>query len=364
MGRYLLLLVFPQPLICDYNFNYIPITNMGDPAVFISLLVHAGMLGFAVWKMKKMPIVSYAILFYLINMALYSNIVFTIGAGMGERFLYIGSFGFCLGVAYLLTKFLGGGLKPEEKPKDMATFFSGNIAVWAILIPIMGLAGYQTLTRNAEWENSNTLYHADIKKAPESARLNGYLGTEVLRLGKEETDSLKRMEYFKESIEIYSRTIGIMPDYTEAKGQLGLSYYRIGNVPESAKWYEEAIKDKNCKGSIYSNYGNLYFEDAQLKRRSGDEQAYAFAMNKAKELFTQSIQREPDYTDGYMNLGSTYGMLGDHANAARYLEQATEYAKVEQLSGIYNNLSLAYTNMGQATKAAEAKRKAQEYAGN
>jgi hypothetical protein len=173
LGKYLLLLLVPYPLICDYNYNHIPITDLSDWRVWLSVFVHLGLLAFAILNLKKKHFISYAILFYLISMALYSNLVLVIGAGMGDRFLYISSLGFCLAVAWLLAKFLGGGEREESNPQDFGSLLNGRIPLVGIVTVILLVFGYMTTDRNADWKNSFSLYLADIKKAPESARLNG-----------------------------------------------------------------------------------------------------------------------------------------------------------------------------------------------
>lgn len=363
MGKYLALLVFPNPLICDYNFDYIPITNFSNPFVFVALLAHLGLLAYALMNIKQKKFLSYAILFYLVNMALYSNLVIVIGAGLGERFLYISSFGFCLAVAYFLAKYLGGGTKLEEQPKDFAAMFSNKTILLSVTGVILVLASFQTISRNSDWYNSYTLYKADIGKAPESARLNGYIGTEYLKLGKEEKDPAKQKEYYNKAKEVYTRAVTIHPTYTEALGQLGLSYFRLGNYGEASKWYDKAIKDPGCKGSIYSNYGWLYFNEALAKQKAGDQQNFQYMINKAKEMYTESLKREPNFSDGYMNLGSTYGVMGNHALAIKNFETALKYAKDEQKSGIYGNLAKAYQNQGRLEDAQKAQENALIYRG-
>lgn len=361
MGKYLLLLIFPNPLICDYNYNYIPITDLSNPLVFLSLLAHVGLLVFALMTLKTKKFLSYAILFYLANMFLYSNLVLVIGAGLGERFLYISSFGFCLAVAYFLAKYLGGGTTLEENPKDMASMMSNKTPLLAVTGIVLVLAAYQTITRNADWFNSYSLYKSDIEKAPESARLNGYIGTEYLKLGKKEQDPAKQKEYYDKAVEVYSRAVEIHPEYTEAIGQLGLSHFRRGELAEASKWYEKAILDPGCKGSIYSNYGSMFFNEALAKQQAGDQANFEIMINKAKEMYEKAQQREPNYSDGYMNLGSTYGVMGQHTLAAQNLEKALEYAKEEQLSTIYGNLVNAYTYLGRTDDAKRAQENQLKY---
>jgi protein O-GlcNAc transferase len=220
------------------------------------------------------------------------------------------------------------------------------------------------MTRNSDWFNSYSLYQSDIQKAPESARLNGYIGTEYLKEGKKTQDLAEQKEYYNKAVEVYSRAVEIHPDYTEAIGQLGISYYRLGELQEASKWYENAIARDGCKGSIYSNYGTMFFNDAMKKQQAGDQAGFELMIGKAKEMYEKAKAREPNYSDGYMNLGSTYGVMGQHALAAESLEKALEYAKEEQRSTIYGNLVNAYNALGRTADAKRAQENQLKYKNN
>ncbi len=106
------------------------------------------------------------------TIALFSNILFLIGAAMGERFLFFPSVGFCLVVAVAVEKWL-------SKPGATVSQVFENPKALAV-IAVIGLA-YIVLTvrRNAEWVDNYTLYKSDVEKAPNGAKLNYFTGYEL-----------------------------------------------------------------------------------------------------------------------------------------------------------------------------------------
>ncbi len=355
MGKYLLLLLFPYPLICDYNYNYIPVTNAMDWRVILSVILHVGMLAYALMNFKKKTLLSFAILFYLVNMALYCNLFIVIGAGMGERFLFISSFGFCLALAYGLSYFLGGVEQTENT--ELNDFFSKKPALIGILAVVTLVFSYLTFDRNRDWYDSYSLYEADLPKAPTSSRLHGYMGTEFMKRGKDATDETVKNEYYDKAIEVYKKAVEIHPGYTEAIGQLGLGYFRKNDRATAAQYYERAIQDPQCKGSIYSNYGTMHFMEYQRLYSEGRVNEARERLNVAKELFEKGVKRQANYSDGWMNLGSTYGSLGNHAKAIECFKTALTYDPVNKAQLNYF-IGTAYKNLGQSQKSREFIQKA------
>jgi hypothetical protein len=67
-----------------------------NPLVWVSIIIQLGLLLYAFLKVKKKHVLSFAILFFFLAMAPVANILLLIGSNLGERFLYIPSFGFCV----------------------------------------------------------------------------------------------------------------------------------------------------------------------------------------------------------------------------------------------------------------------------
>ena len=103
--NYLKLLIFPHPLSADYSYNQIPYKDFSHPLVWLSLIVHLGLIaGFFYFLKKRNNILAFGIAFYLLNLLMICNLVFDIGATMGERLIYHASVVLVICVAYLLYK--------------------------------------------------------------------------------------------------------------------------------------------------------------------------------------------------------------------------------------------------------------------
>src|SRR5205823_12823398 len=87
-------------------FPYLNWSSLGAIAgalVYIALIIY-GVIGLikAIQKKEK-NIIAYGILIYLGTFILFSNLFFTIGTFMNERFMYMPSLGFAIIVGYLIS---------------------------------------------------------------------------------------------------------------------------------------------------------------------------------------------------------------------------------------------------------------------
>src|SRR5205807_1867118 len=110
---------------------------------------------------RQRDVYALGILFFLITLALFSNIVFLVGATMAERFLFFPSVGFCLVVAQLMRRLWGGdnGVVPDQK-------------LYLILVPVALVWAGLTIQRNSQWKDAYTLYKTDLERTPNNYRLS------------------------------------------------------------------------------------------------------------------------------------------------------------------------------------------------
>ena len=160
---YFKLLIFPHPLTHDYFYNQIPYVDFSDLRVILSLIINAALIFYAIKGIKKKALPSFAILFYFITFSIASNVFFTIGALMNERFIYMCSLGFSILLAWLL-------LHAKNRFKLSNGIFFGAF------ILILGLYSAQTVARNFDWQDDYTICIKDAWKSPNSAKNNAALG--------------------------------------------------------------------------------------------------------------------------------------------------------------------------------------------
>lgn len=338
---YLKKLVFPHPLGFYYGFNMIPVTGLANPLVWASFIFHLGIFAFAIWKIREKHLLSFAILFYLINISPFSNLLSMPTGIVADRFLYIASLGFAIALVFGIFRIFGKALPgPEVPQKAMAYVLLISVA---IAIP----ATAKTIIRNRDWKDELTLFAADMPYLENSAKANFIYATnlrssvvERLKSGVPADRVMKDAEicirHFRQATKVY-------PAYADAWNNLGESYLLILNMPDSAIQYFEKATEHNPEfAAAFYNLGytyqamnqpeeaTRYYEKAlellpyEIKTMSNLARAYhdAGETEKAIALNHDIITLEPGLDLPYINLG-TYAMRrGETEQALSYFEQA------------------------------------------
>ena len=339
LGLYIKLLFFPHPLSYDYSFNEIPLVSMGNIFSIASILFYCSIgtyAAFVLWKTfrknskdeKRTPgdsIIAFGILFFLITIFLFSNLVLIIGTSMGDRLMYFPSLGFCIVVSVLLIRLLKIVQLGELK---ISSFVKPNFI--PILI-IIALFSFKTYSRNPDWKDNLTLYSHDINLVPGSVKAHYYLGLELIKVVADaETNAEKKNKIYEEGIAELEKAIRILPSFSGAYTQMGVAYYRMKNYEKAIENYNKTIELKQGDAITMNNIGSIYFEWGK----------YA----EAKEKFQQALQIDPRFTDAYMNLGSVLGTLKDYNGAISNFQNAIHYAPDNARA--YYFIGLTYQNMG------------------
>lgn len=234
--RYLKLLFYPTPLSSDYSYSTIPVVNFSSSAVWASVILHISMIVAAIILFFKRNILSFAIVFYLLHLLLISNLIFNVGATMGERMVYHSSFGFAIIMAVLITRLLQK-ISSEQTRKTIAVFFGFIVVIWC---------GAKTIERNAEWKNDQTLFIADAQTVPNSALVNGNAGKAYIDLSEKPENKAQETDLIKKGIYHLSRAVGIHNKYVNGYLNLGVAYFKL-------KEYDKAKQNWDRAKEIYPN---------------------------------------------------------------------------------------------------------------
>lgn len=331
LGKYLWTLVFPHPLSSDFGYNQIPFANWGDWRVLLSLALWVGMGVFALIRLKNKDLWSFAILFFLINFSIFTNLLVTIGTSYGDRLLYSASPGFTLALALLLLRIFK--INEKEKLAILSGLFQ-NKGLLAAAGLILLLYSAKTFSRNFDWKDSFALYQADIETSPNSAKLNFHYGLELIQKGLKADSEQAKKQYFDKGKASFEKAISINPSYHDAYGQLGLCYYREKDYEKALENYDLALKYKPNFPLVYSNMGIIFFENGDLVR--------------AKEVYEKAVGLDPRMVDALRNLGAVNAMQKNFSEAIKWFSQALEYAPDDPTINFY--LGSAYQDSGQNEK--------------
>lgn len=305
-ARYLVLLVFPVRLSCDYGF-----AHLSSPTKLVNALWAAGgviaVLGglwLAISSIKKKGRYFMAIFIFAATYFIVSNLILVINTPMAERLIYLPSWGFCL----LLGLILEDIFIPDRDGKILR---SRLIALWLVLITVLALYSLRTWTRNRDWKDQSSLMYSASRVCSNSARVQYNLG-----LAYEERGELDKAVFH------YQRAVAIIPLHPNFHLGLGNVYGKQGLRELRAAEYREAIRVAPEKVDGYYNLGMVYAEmmiwqkSVEAFRRAGeinpgDPRIFnklgiscyrAGKEAEAIKAFRQALIVNPDFRDARINL--------------------------------------------------------------
>ncbi|HMG83937.1 MAG TPA: hypothetical protein VK559_12930 [Ferruginibacter sp.] len=305
LDRYLWLLIHPTVLSSDYSYNTIPYADFGDIAVWVSLFILIGMIVATIILFRKRSILSFALAFYLLHLFLVSNLMFDLGATMGERLVYHSSFGFFLivaiGINYLLEKI-------NQPMVRQAVLVVGCLA-------LVFWCAAKDIERNAQWKNNGTLFLADVNAVPNSALSNGNAGQTLVDSAILITDSLKKVETLNHAIVYLKKAITIHTKYVNGYLNLGYAYYLLNDYDiAKANWdTAKAIFPTNpFLGPYYANLGVSYSNLGIKQLKSANPELGVISFEKAVEC-------SPTNVNFLNNLGMGYYYIDHEPEKAKQI---------------------------------------------
>jgi len=284
--KYLGLLFWPHPLAADYSYHQIPYRSFSDPEVWAAILVYVALVGWAAILIRRRHWLGFALAYYLVPLLLVSNLLVDIGATMGERLAYQSSFGFALVLAFAAERRLG------------------RAALVTLGVLLLALGGYQTVRRNADWKNDDTLFLRDVTVVPDAAMANSNAGRAHIVLSESAATPEARDHELEQALRLLNHAIELHPGFVDAYFNLASLYERLGR-----------------------------FDDMEA------------SWSKARELFPghpNFAAYDPVFAGAFANLGEQALAAGDAATARAHLEKALRYQA---------NLPAVWLSLGQACLA-------------
>ncbi|MBC7552501.1 MAG: tetratricopeptide repeat protein [Taibaiella sp.] len=301
--NYVRLLFLPHPLAADYTYNQIPYTSFSDVRVWLSLLIHGGMVAGIFYYMKTRNVLGFAFAFYLAFLALVSNVFVNIGAPMGERLIYHSSVGFAIIIAYLLAKAV-------ERMNNTA---AAKGAVGVLLTVLVVLCGFKTIDRNGDWQSNSTLFTKDVVTVPNSVIANVNAGLAYLDSSNTAAEP-QRTNYIKRSINYLDKALAINPHFIVAYLNRGTAYLKLGDR-------ERALADCDTVVKYYPVHPSLPYLASPLSNYYNAEGVRLSGENRLAEAvtaFRKATGATPGDANVMYNLGFAYlknGQVAEGKNA-------------------------------------------------
>ncbi len=423
LGWYLKLLLIPYPMSFYYGYDTIPIVNWANPWVWASLIFYLGIVVVALKKLKKKRLLSFIILYFIITISPFANIVKPVPGIVADRFMFFPSLAFAMVVIYLLFLLFGIKIRKTEEKPAVKKLILVSLFVFVILLPYGKITHY----RNHVWRTHYSLYREDINHLRNSVKANDLFATECVtrvnrelakpvdpyafvkslldtamahyqlavkldpthysswnnmgaiyskihgnqaliryrsyaRRGKMEKAKLERKNarrYFGLAIRDFKKAIAIKPDFSSAYYNMAYAW-ELQNVYDSAiRYYKRVLQFDTTDVQVRSRLANAYFRNNQP-----DSARY-------ENILITQIDPSSDFP--YINMGNYYYMYGDTVNAIKQYEKALEvgsnWAAAKMLSDYYSKkgnekLSAYYQRKmyeAEKIKQSKAKKDAKQY---
>jgi protein O-mannosyl-transferase len=329
-GYYLRFLLFPYPLICDYSYNSIPFAHFSDAPVLLSMATYGFLIIFSAWRLikKRKDPYAFAVLFFLINIAMYTNIPFLLA--MGERFTFFSSVGFCLVGALLIVGFAG------RQTSALSCLKSWKALI--VLIPLLLVYTAITVSRNRDWESNYILFKTDAAKAPQNARLRYFLGYELVKtmVPKEKDPAMQRqmnedaIDYFKQAIQIY-------PEFADAYANAGFVFFNLGGYDSAAYYDQAALRLRPQFADVWINLAQAFFTTRDFRR--------------GIVVCRQAMEAVPRDARLYANISAGFGSIAVYDSTIYYAKAGI--AINPEINELYQNIAFSYKITGQPDSAAK-----------
>ncbi|ABW68223.1 tetratricopeptide repeat protein [Desulfosudis oleivorans] len=303
---YLSLLFFPHPgrLNLDYDF---PISvSLVDPVTtLVSILGLIGLVAAAFVTAKRKRLVSFAIVWFLGNLAIESSFLGL--ALVFEHRTYLPSVFVVAALAWAAVTYI--------RPRPLAIGF---------LCALTLLWGFWTYQRNAIWADEVALWQDVTEKSPNLARPWNNLGLALRTAGLSE-----------EALTAFNTALTLDPHYTEARNNLGVLYQHTGKTQKAVQCFENVIKLNPGFAPGYLNMGKVLLD---MDRP-----------DQAEPFFQKALTLAPETEAVHYNLGLVRFRQTDLAAAWRHVNSALDLNPGYDLAlNLAGSLHMACGNTGQA----------------
>lgn len=328
-------LLYPIATRFSIDHSFILSQSLFSPwTTFPALCVILGSAVFAMVKSRAFPLVSFAILFFLINHLVESTIIPL--ELVFEHRNYLPSLFFFLPIAYGIVALI---IHFQKKSR----IISQLISICTVIL-ILTL-GWSTYYRNLAWSSEEQLWLNAAKNAPLNARPYAYLG---------ELYGFKKpfsKENYEKSIYYYSQAygkFGPVSSFDMATLQnIGKIYSMYGDDEKARQFYQKAIEADTPYIIAYLELAKIYvrlreFEKAtsllmgKLSEFNPQYTAHAYNImglcalrlkqhELAVELFGKAITSSPDKSDFFHGMGAALARSGYLTQSRWFFEQALHH---------------------------------------
>jgi tetratricopeptide (TPR) repeat protein len=299
--HYLLLALWPHPLVFDYGTDIVG--TLRD--VLPSACVLAVLLGVTVIAFVRRSALGFAGVWFFLILAPTSSIVPVAFQPMAEHRVY-------LSLAAVVAVLVAGA---------WAAFGRRSLLLFLAAAAALGTA---TLMRNRDYRTEATIWADTVRWRPQNPRAHLALGSALATEWRNQ-----------EAAAQFGETLRIDPGDFQARRNLGMAFYHMGRPEDALAQYRAIAPPTPDSAALHYDIGLALDLEGRTKEAIGE--------------YTRAVQLDPVDAEARNNLGSALFRSG------RDVEAVIQYGRALALSPgsarIHFNLALALTRMGGVEKA-------------
>ncbi len=366
------LILVPYPLSYSYAYNQLPAVSWASLNAIVGVALLVAILYFSVNEFRKKTSLGFGGIFFIITLLPLLAFIYLKGGIFAERFLYATVLGFSVAVTSLLFSF--SKISFEKKEDGITSLLKQNKFSTPFLL-LLVLYSAQTISRNTDWKNDETLFTHDVNVSVNSSQTHFHYGAILINKAMTERSSEIKNGYLHSGLAELYTAVSIHPHYAATYNELGLAHERLTqNFDSAVYYYNRAIMDGSNDPFSYIGLGEIY-------EQRGKKEFASYYYNKAveanpfisevtalsdaykartgldvKEFPKENIaiddSSETQHDFNYYNqLGMQYGQQGDYENALRCLNKAADMNRSSE--EVLINLAVCYGMTKQNEKAIE-----------
>jgi tetratricopeptide (TPR) repeat protein len=335
--HYLMLAVWPHPLVLDYGSDFVT----SPLQVLPQALVLLGLLAATTVALVRRPALGFAGAWFFLILAPTSSFIPVPKAPVGDNRLYLP----LAAVVALLVLSLHRWLGKKS---------------WYVYLALAVVWGTLTFLRNEDFASKTALWKQTVEAVPTNAQAFCDYGEALIEAGRND-----------EAVAMFQRGLELRPDYPEDEVNLGFALMQVQRPQEAIPHFQHALSLKPDFADAHNNWGNALaqmheYEEAIPHYQEAIRLRPAFAIahyncgNMYLKLgrlpegfaeYAEALRYQPDFPELRYNWGNA---LMNHGRPAEAIEQYRAALQSRpQWAEVHNNLGMALFDTGDRQDAIE-----------
>jgi len=238
IAKYLQLILVPTDLTLYHTMYILPVWL--NWAIILTYLIGVGYFFF---KDKRM----FFALAFIFLAASPSMLPVKISWLVAERYIFLGSLGFCLFLVLFFQRF-------SKKWKIPISIF---------MVLVAGFYAVRVFLRNIDWQTNHNLWVNTCQVSPNSHNAWNNIGDDYDKLAQLETTDEGKLNQYLNSVKGFTQSVMVKPNYADAYHNRANIFYKIGRYDLARDSYEIAL---SYGPQLYQSYFSLLQIDLTEKR--------------------------------------------------------------------------------------------------